>query len=64
MYTKWPEKYVYPMAVIYSKYPKAIPTFSIPIYPILDFGFENIPSGNPVESRRQGPETLFSKSAL
>jgi hypothetical protein len=52
------------MAVIYSKWPKTIPTFSIPIYPILDFGFENIPSGNPVESRRQGPETLFSKSAL
>jgi hypothetical protein len=38
------------MAVIYSKRPKNLPTFSISrlskIYPDRDFWFENIPSGN------------------
>jgi hypothetical protein len=38
------------MAVIYSKWPKNVPTFSIPrpskIYPNWDFWFDNKPSGN------------------
>jgi hypothetical protein len=42
---------IYQTAVIYSKWPKNIPTFSISspskIYPNWDFGFEKIPSGNP-----------------
>jgi hypothetical protein len=40
------------MAEIYSKLPKNIPTFSIPrpykIYTNWEFGFEIVPSGNPV----------------
>jgi hypothetical protein len=42
---------MYQMAVMYFKWPKNIPTFSIPrpskIYPHCDLWLENIPSGNP-----------------
>jgi hypothetical protein len=42
---------MYQMAVIYSKWPKEIPTFYIPKpsenFPNWDFGFGNIASGNP-----------------
>jgi hypothetical protein len=42
---------MYQMAVVHSKSPKNITTFSIPrpskIYPNWYFWFENIPSGNP-----------------
>jgi hypothetical protein len=42
---------MYQMAVKYSKWPQNKPTFSnlrfSRIYPNLDFGFENKPSGNP-----------------
>jgi hypothetical protein len=50
--TKLPNYYkIYQMAVIYFKWLKNIPTFSITrpskIYPSKDCWFENAPSGNP-----------------
>jgi hypothetical protein len=44
-------KTIYQMAVNYTKWPKNIPTFSIPrpskLYPNWDFWSKNKPSGNP-----------------
>jgi hypothetical protein len=44
---------IYQMVVKYSKWPQNIPTLSFArsfkIYPYGNFGFENIPSGNPGE---------------
>jgi hypothetical protein len=62
---------MYQMAVIYSKWPKNIPIFSISrpsqIYPNWDFGFENKPSGNPDFHKWRGKrrfEHFVSKIAL
>jgi hypothetical protein len=52
------------MAVIYSKWPKNIPNFSIPrpskIYPNWDFWFESKPSGNPAFSGMSDRRCLHS----
>jgi hypothetical protein len=62
--TKLPHGHkMYQAAVIYSKWPKNKPNFSIPrpskIYPNWDFWFENIPSGNPVLHKYFLPPTLI-----
>jgi hypothetical protein len=47
---------MYYIAVIYSKVPQNIPTFSIPrpskFYPNWDFCFEKITSGSPVSGEK------------
>jgi hypothetical protein len=50
-------KYTYQMAAKHTKWTRNLPTSSIAskICPNLDFGFENIPSGNPaaVEQKKR-----------
>jgi hypothetical protein len=55
-------------AEIYSKWPKNMPTLSIPrpskIYPNCDFCFENIPSGNPASPQPIVVESFGGKRGL